>query len=131
MRRLEGGGWSEYQKPIANGDEQKETQSRLVAPPPATTTVRSVKFNADRAAADELAQLKTKLSNSSAANTVTSEHSQSAAGAVSSETHVSPSHVARARAEVGRHVGEDFLPPSPMWTEDAKGLTLEASRCLM
>jgi hypothetical protein len=89
-----GGGWSEYQKPlkeleaavaslIANGDEQKETQSRLVAPPPATTIVCRVEFNADRAAADELAQLKTKLSSSSAANTVTRGHSQSAAGAVS------------------------------------------------
>lgn len=70
-----GGGWSEYQKPdkemeaavasmIANGYEQKESESKSVAtkaPAPATRTEGAV----DRAAANEQTKLKTKLSNMS------------------------------------------------------------------
>lgn len=72
-----GGGWSEYQKPdkemeaavasmIANGYEQKESESKPITTTNAARVVRT-EGAADRVAANEQTQLKVKLSSMSAA----------------------------------------------------------------
>jgi hypothetical protein len=129
-----GGGWSEYQKPhkemeaavasmIANGYEQKETEMKPVAAPVA----RRGEPNAYRAAADEQAQLKTKLSSMSGANKAsqvhaqsTPAHSSSARGAVSAPAASVPADLAKYMDESSQGAADEEDLPPPISSEEAK-----------